>query len=132
MSPQEYRSHATKVIAPLLRPTKSISPSKAPTLVYPLSQLAPLFALPDDTLSTETIGVGYVLDVLAQSAFQGGKWVFTAGYFNPSESVKRGLIQGRSTTGTVINASAEVRQMNPDLIQGQWVLWLAKSIRLSS
>jgi hypothetical protein len=99
------------VIAPLLRPRKSISPSKAPTLVYPLSQLAPLSATPDDTLSTETIGVGYVLDVLAQSAFQGGKWVFTAGYFNPSESVKKGLIQGKSVTGTVINASAEVCQI---------------------
>jgi len=76
--------------------------------VYPLSQLAPLSTSTDDTLSTETIGVGYVLDILAQPAFQGGKWVFTAGYFNPSEGVKRGLIHGKSTTGTIINASAEV------------------------
>jgi hypothetical protein len=61
----------------------------------------------DDTLSTETIGVGYVLNILAQETFRGGKWVFTAGYFNPSEGVIRGLIQGKATTGLVVNASAE-------------------------
>jgi hypothetical protein len=52
--------------------------------------------------------VGLVLDILADNHFQGGKWVFTAGYFNPSDGVKRGLIQGKATTGVVINASAEV------------------------
>lgn len=110
MFPNEYRAHATQLLSPLLRPTKQISsPSSAPTIVYPLSQLAPLATSDEDTLSTETIGVGYVLDILSQKAFQGGKWVFTAGYFNPSEGVKRSLIQGKSTTGTVINASAEVR-----------------------
>jgi hypothetical protein len=82
--------------------------SSAATFVYPLSQLAPLSSSTDDTLSTETTGVGYVLNILAQETFRGGKWVFTAGYFNPSEEVKRGLIQGKATTGLVINASAEV------------------------
>lgn len=108
MSPNEYRAYATNLLSPLLRPTKALSPSSAPTLVYPLSQLAPLSTTDEDSLSTETTGVGYVLNILAQRAFQGGKWVFTAGYFNPSEGVTRGLIQGKSTTGIVINASAEV------------------------
>jgi CDP-diacylglycerol---glycerol-3-phosphate 3-phosphatidyltransferase len=91
----------------MLRPTKTItSKSSAVTLVYPVSQLAPL-STPEDSLSTETTGIGYVLDVLANPGFQGGKWVFTAGYFNPSEGVKRGLINGKATTGRVINASAE-------------------------
>jgi CDP-diacylglycerol---glycerol-3-phosphate 3-phosphatidyltransferase len=108
LSPNEYRAHATRLLSPLLRPTKTSSPSSAPTLVYPLSQLAPLSTTDEDSLSTERTGVGYVLDILAQRAFQGGKWVFTAGYFNPSEGVKKGLIQGKSATGIVINASAEV------------------------
>lgn len=126
MSPDEYRTHATKLLSPLLRPTKTSSPSSAPTLVYPLSQLAPLSSSDEDTLSTETTGVGYVLDILAQRAFQGGKWLFTAGYFNPSEGVKRGLIQGKATTGTVINASAEV----PHLIIQTYVRQTDSSIPL--
>ena len=108
MSPKEYRAHASELLFPLLRPTKQVCSSSAATLVYPLSQLAPLSSSPDDILSTETTAVGYVLDMLAQPAFQGGKWVFTAGYFNPSEGVKHGLIQGSATTGTIITASAEV------------------------
>jgi CDP-diacylglycerol---glycerol-3-phosphate 3-phosphatidyltransferase len=107
LEPEAYRAHATNLLSPLLRPTKPASTSSASTLVYPLSQLAPLSPSPEDTLSTETTGVGYVLDVLSQPSFQGGKWVFTAGYFNPSDSVKRGLIAGTQTTGLVINASAE-------------------------
>jgi CDP-diacylglycerol---glycerol-3-phosphate 3-phosphatidyltransferase len=92
----------------MLKSTKStIMKSSAATVVYPVSQLAPLSSSLEDNLSTETTGVGYVLDVLAQPSFQGGKWAFTAGYFNPSEGVKRGLIHGKATTGTVINASAE-------------------------
>jgi CDP-diacylglycerol---glycerol-3-phosphate 3-phosphatidyltransferase len=97
-------------MAPLVNPAESNAslPSKSSvTLVYPLSQLAPFAAAGQDSLSTETIGVGYVLDILAEPTFKGGKWVFTAGYFNPSAGVKRGLLYGKSTTGTVITASAE-------------------------
>ena len=108
-SPSEYRAHASRILAPLMAPRKSLSShSSAATLVYPLSQLAPLSTSSEDNLSTERIGVGYVLDVLSERRFQGGNWVFTAGYFNPSKAVKRGLIYGTSTKGTVINASAEV------------------------
>lgn len=99
--------HATKILSPLLKPIRQNPSPSAATLVYPLSQLVPL-STADNTLSTETTGVGYVLDILSQPSFQGGKWVFTAGYFNPSEGIKRGLIQGTATTGTIINASAEV------------------------
>lgn len=45
--------------------------------------------------------------MLAQSSFNGGKWAFTAGYFNPSEGVRAGLINAKETTGIVITASAE-------------------------
>lgn len=108
ISPKEYRTHATKLISPLLRPTKTVHASSAATLVYPISQLVPLSEPESDTLATETSGVSYVLDMLSQKAFKGGNWVFTAGYFNPSSTVKAGLIaSGNSTNGIIINASAE-------------------------
>ena len=106
-SPNEYRIHATKLLSPLLRPAKTAHATSAATLVYPISQLAPL-ASEQDGLSTETTGVSFVLDVLSQPSFSGGNWVFTAGYFNPSSGVKEGLIAGgKSTSGLIINASAE-------------------------
>ena len=107
LSPNEYRAHATKLLSPLLKPTKTLHTTSAATLVYPISQLAPLESEPD-VLATETTGVSYVLDVLSQPNFKGGQWVFTAGYFNPSDGVKKGLIAGgKFTTGLIINASAE-------------------------
>ena len=107
LSPVAFRTHASKILSPLLRPSNSTLSSSATTFVYPLSQLTPLSSSTEDSLSTESTGIKHVLEVLAQESFHNGKWVFTAGYFNPSESVKRGLLNAKSTTGIIVNASAE-------------------------
>lgn len=112
---EAFISHASKVLHPLIQPTReksapgSLSAGKA--FVYPVAQFTPV--LKPDT-STEFHAVTSILQMLSSyPAFSGSRWLFTAGYFNIHPVLSSLLVASTShspdapsaTRGTVLTAS---------------------------
>ena len=100
--PNQFIIRATKILDPLIKPSKPALASRSDTAVYPLGQLTPL--LRPDT-STEHPVLIAVLRTLSSSALADSKWMFTAGYFNIHPDLKRLLLESKSSHGTVVTAS---------------------------
>lgn len=102
-SPSGFITSSSRVLKPVIeRQNRPLGKTEgADTAVYPLSQLTQL--LKPDT-STELPVITSMLQRLAQPGFERSKWTFTAGYFNPDQSLKKLLINSKSD-GTVITAS---------------------------
>jgi len=105
--PAGYIKMASKMMAPLLRPSAAASASapsrrQTDTAIYPLLQLTPI--LKPDT-STELSGVSLILRTLASKAFVNSSWTFTAGYFNMSPDFRALLLATSPARGTVVAAS---------------------------
>ncbi|KAF3935542.1 hypothetical protein ABW19_dt0202025 [Dactylella cylindrospora] len=100
-----YKSIASKIISPLLRPTSTPPQRKSKTLVYPIGQFTPL--MDSENTSTEVPGVLSVLRTLSRQDFQNSQWTFTAGYFNMHNDLKDLLLASKSKLGTVITAAPE-------------------------
>lgn len=103
-NPKAYMEKATKLLAPLLKPSclKSNNSSPTDTQIYPLMQLTPL--LKPDT-STELPAMSSILSKLASPAFSGSKWTFTAGYFNMTPWLRDLLLASSPSSATVVAAS---------------------------
>jgi CDP-diacylglycerol--glycerol-3-phosphate 3-phosphatidyltransferase len=113
-NPEDFISHASKQLTPLIQPPASQSPmtstSANSTFVYPVAQFTPLLK-PD--ISTEYDAVTSVLRLLSSSPLLAHcHWLFTAGYFNIHPTVSSLLISSTSKNpnssepqGTVLTAS---------------------------
>lgn len=127
--PTEYRTHAAKVLKPLIAPPPSVQkPPVGDTIVYPLLQLTPLLK-PEDT-STELPAMLTILrslnpksdhlqasakETLAPSSsasssvpmpsLTNASWTFTSGYFNTPPFLRDLLLSTNPARGTVIAAS---------------------------
>ncbi|EEH16639.2 hypothetical protein PABG_06726 [Paracoccidioides brasiliensis Pb03] len=112
---ENFISHASTVLAPLVRPLKSkalpLPASSKPTFVYPVAQFSPLLR-PDE--STEYPAVTKLLSLLSTTpALANSSWLFTAGYFNIHPVLSSLLISSTSPSkatvskpqGTVLTAS---------------------------
>ncbi|KAK6349632.1 CDP-diacylglycerol--glycerol-3-phosphate 3-phosphatidyltransferase [Orbilia brochopaga] len=100
-----FKSAASALISPLLKPTAPPPPRKSKTVVYPIGQFTPLMA--GENHSTEHRGVLSVLRTLSRDDFVDSSWTFTAGYFNMHRELKELLLTSRSSEGTVITAAPE-------------------------
>ncbi|KAK9470284.1 uncharacterized protein V1510DRAFT_286840, partial [Dipodascopsis tothii] len=101
-SARAFREAAAALLLPLVRPPLAAEPAEpAETVVYPVSQFAPL--LPEGT-STEAPAVGHLLDML--SADNRFEWMFTAGYFNMHPAYRTKLLAA-TAPGTVVTAAPE-------------------------
>jgi CDP-diacylglycerol---glycerol-3-phosphate 3-phosphatidyltransferase len=100
-----FKSAASALISPLLKPQSTPGPRKSKTLVYPIGQFTPLMS--GENNSTEHRGVLNVLRTLSREDFTNSSWTFTAGYFNMHRELKELLLSARSNLGTVITAAPE-------------------------
>ncbi|KAF3086834.1 CDP-diacylglycerol--glycerol-3-phosphate 3-phosphatidyltransferase [Orbilia oligospora] len=100
-----FKSAASALISPLLKPTSTPSPRKSKTVVYPLGQFTPLMS--DENHSTEHPGILSVLRTLSREDFAKSSWTFTAGYFNMHRELKELLLASKSDLGTVVTAAPE-------------------------
>ena len=110
--PNQFISHATQSLHPLIRPPKAVERSATPkdsnaTLVYPLAQFTPI--LRPDT-STEFPAMTTMLSLLSASpTLISSNWTFTAGYFNIHPRISSLLISSTAASAkrkcTVIRAS---------------------------
>lgn len=118
--PQAFISHATSVLAPLIRPAKTqltpVDPSGR-TLVYPVAQFTPL--LNPDT-STEFPAVTNILRLLAVESgiFRNSRWMFTAGYFNIHPTLSSLLVE--STSPTPSDSSSTMKAQGIVLTASPW------------
>lgn len=72
------------------------------TIVYPISQLTPLFSKMSD-ISTER---PTVLNLIDYADDPSKSWVFTSGYFNMLPDIRRAFLRISAKKGTVITASS--------------------------
>ncbi|KAK6541564.1 CDP-diacylglycerol--glycerol-3-phosphate 3-phosphatidyltransferase, variant 2 [Orbilia ellipsospora] len=104
-SASNFKSAASAIISPLLKPSSPPGTRKSKTVVYPIGQFTPLMS--DENYSTEHTGVLHVLRTLSRSDFASSSWTFTAGYFNMHRDLKGLLLASQSKLGTVITAAPE-------------------------
>lgn len=86
----------------LPQPTKFLRCDEADTIIYPLAQFSPLL---DTNLSTATQTLETTLYRLS-NGLSTSNWLFTAGYFKPTERLMK-LLLGIRATGTVLIASPQ-------------------------
>ncbi|KAK6534775.1 CDP-diacylglycerol--glycerol-3-phosphate 3-phosphatidyltransferase [Arthrobotrys megalospora] len=100
-----FKSAASALISPLLKPTSAPGPRKSKTVVYPIGQFTPLMS--GENHSTEHPGILSVLRTLSREDFAKSSWTFTAGYFNMHRELKELLLASKSELGTVLTAAPE-------------------------
>ncbi|PHH93346.1 hypothetical protein CDD83_5900 [Cordyceps sp. RAO-2017] len=103
--PAAFVRSTTSLLRTLISPPDTPAPGPlTDTRVYVLGQMSQLLR-PDS--STELPVVTCILQRLAEPAYRGSSWTFTAGYFNPAASLTRLLLETASARGTVITAAPE-------------------------
>ncbi|KAI9041656.1 CDP-diacylglycerol--glycerol-3-phosphate 3-phosphatidyltransferase [Aspergillus affinis] len=112
-NPEDFIAYSSTVLSPLIQPSDKFAvqdKTSGQTFVYPVAQFTSL--MKPDT-STEFPAVTTILRLLStSSAFEGARWLFTAGYFNIHPVLSSLLIASTSTSetssttrGTVLTAS---------------------------
>ncbi|KAL3959352.1 hypothetical protein ACCO45_007514 [Purpureocillium lilacinum] len=112
--PKAFVKSTTATLERLISPSAAAASHKlaagpgdaelADTRVYMLAQMSQVMR-PDT--STELPVLTRILERLAQPAYAGSRWTFTAGYFNPAPSLSKLLLETASSRNVVITAAPE-------------------------
>ena len=103
--PESFIKSTTSTLQTLISPANRPQPGAlADTRVFMLGQMSQVMR-PDG--STELPVIVRILKTLAAAEYTSSSWTFTAGYFNPSPTLIKLLLNTASTNNTVITAAPE-------------------------
>ncbi|RKF61877.1 CDP-diacylglycerol--glycerol-3-phosphate 3-phosphatidyltransferase [Erysiphe neolycopersici] len=107
VSPSHFVSESSKVLMQMqvLRANENFAEKSDTfdTVIYPIVQLKPLSCHHDS--STEFPALKLILSTLTSTCYRNSSWMFTAGYFNPTQALTELLLSTSSSSNTVITAS---------------------------